>query len=192
MLADNHSSLQVRRPTANARDQILRRAARFEQPSLTEFIQLVDKEAQSLDVDSFGMLRGERIRLRRSRPRLLRQRADAGESAAVLTRLHGAPMYLTSVAGGATSRAGRRAEGRAGGRRAQAQAGCVESAIRAGPAERCTAGGVQDRIAGSAYKPDKNSLEYKALDAAATAANTNAVASACPRGWNSFDTTTIT
>ena len=138
VMADNDTSLQVEAPHGK-RSKIQSSAVmlRFEQPALAEFMPLVEKEAHALDVDFLWECCGENDFTF----------ADLGrdyyghvptpvESAAVLTRLHGAPMYFYKRGKGRYKAAPQEALKVAGRRRAQAPAGCVESALCAGAAKR--------------------------------------------------------
>ena len=172
VLADNDTSLQVEAPHGK-RSKIKSSAVmlRFEQPSLTEFIQLVDKEAKSLDVDFLWECCGENEFAF----------ADLGrdyygnvptpvQSAAVLTRLHGAPMYFYKRGKGRYKAAPQDAlkAALAGAERKRQQdtlkAQYVQ-ALQKGEMPAAFTPMLQDLL----YKPDKNSLEYKALDSVATA-----------------------
>jgi exoribonuclease II len=172
VMADNDTSLQVE-AVHGKRSKIKSSAVmlRFEQPSLSEFMPLVDKEAQSLDVDFLWECCGENEFAF----------ADLGhdyyghaptpvESAAVLTRLHGAPMYFYKRGKGRYKAAPQDAlkAALAGAERNRQQealkAQYVES-LQRGKLPEAFEAVLQDLI----YQPDKNSLEYKALDAAASA-----------------------
>lgn len=173
VLADNATSLQVEAPHGK-RSKIKSAAVmlRFEQPSLTEFIPLVDKEAQSLDVDFLWECCGQNEFAFTDLGRDYYGRAPTPvESAAVLTRLHGAPMYFYKRGKGRYKAAPEDAlkAALAGAERKRQQdalkAQYVQS-LQKGELPEAFKPMLQDLL----YKPDKNSLEYKALDAAATAA----------------------
>lgn len=173
MLSDNGSSLQVEAPHGK-RSKIKSSAVmlRFEQPSMSEFLQLVDKEAQSLDLNFLWEYCGESEFAFADLGREYYGHAPtAVESAAVLTRLHGAPMYFYKRGKGRYKAAPEDAlkAALAGAERKRRQdelkAQYVQS-LQKGELPEAFKSVLQDLL----YKPDKNSLEYKALDAAATAA----------------------
>ncbi len=173
VLADNDTSLQVEAPHGK-RSKIKSAAVmlRFEQPSLTEFMQSVDKETQSLDVDFLWECCGENEFAFADLGRDYYGHAPTPiESAAVLTRLHGAPMYFYKRGKGRYKAAPEEAlkAALAGAERKRQQdalkAQYVQS-LQKGELPEAFKPILQDLL----YKPDKNSLEYKALDAAATAA----------------------
>lgn len=173
VMADNDTSLQVEAPHGK-RSKIKSSAVmlRFEQPALAEFMPLVEKEAHVLDVDFLWECCGENDFTF----------ADLGrdyyghvptpvESAAVLTRLHGAPMYFYKRGKGRYKAAPREAlkAALAGAERKRQQDALkvhYAQALQKGELPEAFKAMLQDLL----YKPDKNSLEYKALDAAATAA----------------------
>ena len=173
VMADNDTSLQVEAPHGK-RSKIKSSAVmlRFEQPSLTEFMLLVDKEAQSLDVDFLWECCGENDFAF----------ADLGhdyyghaptpvESAAVLTRLHSAPMYFYKRGKGRYKAAPQEAlkaalAGAERKRQQEALKALYAQSLQKGELPEAFKSMLQELI----YKPDKNSLEYKALDAAAAAA----------------------
>ena len=173
VMADNDTSLQVEAPHGK-RSKIKSSAVmlRFEQPALAEFMPLVEKEAHALDVDFLWECCGENDFTF----------ADLGrdyyghvptpvESAAVLTRLHGAPMYFYKRGKGRYKAAPQEAlkAALAGAERKRQQDALkvhYAQALQKGELPDAFKAMLQDLL----YKPDKNSLEYKALDAAATAA----------------------
>ena len=173
VMADNDTSLQVEAPHGK-RSKIKSSAVmlRFEQPALAEFMPLVEKEAHALDVDFLWECCGENDFTF----------ADLGrdyyghvptpvESAAVLTRLHGAPMYFYKRGKGRYKAAPQEAlkAALAGAERKRQQDALkvhYAQALQKGELPEAFKAMLQDLL----YKPDKNSLEYKALDAAATAA----------------------
>ncbi len=173
VLADNDTSLQVEAPHGK-RSKIKSAAVmlRFEQPSLTEFIQLVDKEAQSLDVDFLWECCGESEFTFADLGRDYYGHAPTPvESAAVLTRLHGAPMYFYKRGKGRYKAAPEVAlKAAVAGTERKRQQDALKAqyvqALQKGELPEAFKTVLQDLL----YKPDKNSLEYKALDAAATAA----------------------
>ena len=172
VMADNDTSLQVEAPHGK-RSKIKSSAVmlRFEQPSLTEFMPLVDKESQSLDVDFLWECCGENEFAFTDLGRDYYGHAPtAVEAAAVLTRLHSAPMYFYKRGKGRYKAAPQEAlkAALAGAERKRQQESLkvhYAQALQKGELPEAFKPMLQDLI----YKPDKNSLEYKALDAAATA-----------------------
>jgi exoribonuclease II len=172
VMADNDTSLQVEAPHGK-RSKIKSSAVmlRFEQPSLTEFMPLVDKESQSLDVDFLWECCGENEFAFTDLGRDYYGHAPtAVEAAAVLTRLHSAPMYFYKRGKGRYKAAPQEAlkAALAGTERKRQQESLkvhYAQALQKGELPEAFKPMLQDLI----YKPDKNSLEYKALDAAATA-----------------------
>ncbi len=173
VMADNDTSLQVEAPHGK-RSKIKSSAVmlRFEQPSLAEFMPLVEKEAHSLDVDFLWECCGENdftfVDLGRD---YYGHVPTPVESAAVLTRLHGAPMYFYKRGKGRYKAAPQEAlkAALAGAERKRLQDALkvhYAQALQKGELPEAFKAMLQDLL----YKPDKNSLEYKALDAAATAA----------------------
>ncbi len=173
VMADNDTSLQVEAPHGK-RSKIKSSAVmlRFEQPSLAEFMPLVEKEAHSLDVDFLWECCGENdftfVDLGRD---YYGHVPTPVESAAVLTRLHGAPMYFYKRGKGRYKAAPQEAlkAALAGAERKRQQDALkvhYAQALQKGELPEAFKAMLQDLL----YKPDKNSLEYKALDAAATAA----------------------
>ena len=173
VMADNDTSLQVEAPHGK-RSKIKSSAVmlRFEQPSLTEFMPLVDKESQSLDVDFLWECCGENEFAFADLGRDYYGHAPTPvESAAVLTRLHSAPMYFYKRGKGRYKAAPQEAlkAALAGAERKRQQ-----DALKAQYAQSLQKGELPEAfkplLQALIYKPDKNSLEYKALDAAAIAA----------------------
>ena len=173
VMADNDTSLQVEAPHGK-RSKIKSSAVmlRFDQPSLTEFMPLVDKESQSLDVDFLWECCGENEFAFADLGRDYYGHAPtAVESAAVLTRLHSAPMYFYKRGKGRYKAAPEDAlkaalAGTERKRQQEALKAQYAQALQKGELPEAFKPVLQDLI----YKPDKNSLEYKALDAAAAAA----------------------
>ena len=172
VMSDNDTSLQVEAPHGK-RSKIKSSAVmlRFEQPSLSEFMPLVDKESQSLDVDFLWECCGENEFAFADLGRDYYGHAPtAVEAAAVLTRLHSAPMYFYKRGKGRYKAAPQEAlkAALAGAERKRQQESLkvhYAQALQKGELPEAFKSMLLDLI----YKPDKNSLEYKALDAAATA-----------------------
>ena len=173
VLADNDTSLQVEAPHGK-RSKIKSAAVmlRFEQPSLSEFLPLVEKEAQLLDVDFLWECCGENEFAFGDLGRdYYGHTPTPVESAAVLTRLHGAPMYFYKRGKGRYKAAPHEAlkAALAGAERKRQQETVKANyaqALQKGELPEAFKAVLQELL----YKPDKNSLEYKALDAAAAAA----------------------
>ena len=173
VMADNDTSLQVEAPHGK-RSKIKSAAVmlRFEQPSLTEFMPLVDKESQSLDVDFLWECCGENEFAFADLGRDYYGHAPTPvESAAVLTRLHSAPMYFYKRGKGRYKAAPQEAlkaalAGAERKRQQEALKALYAQSLQKGELPEAFKPILRDLI----YKPDKNSLEFKALDAAATAA----------------------
>ena len=173
VMADNDTSLQVEAPHGK-RSKIKSSAVmlRFEQPSLAEFMPLVEKEARSLDVDFLWEYCGENEFAFADLGREYYGHVPTPvESAAVLTRLHGAPMYFYKRGKGRYKAAPQEAlkAALAGAERKRQQDALkvhYAQVLQKGELPEAFKAMLQDLL----YKPDKNSLEYKALDAAATAA----------------------
>jgi exoribonuclease-2 len=109
-------------------------------------------------------------RVRRARRRLLRPRADAAGAAAVVLRLHASPVYFYKRGKGRyLSRRGKPARGARGlerKRRQQEQVDAWAADLEAGriPPE------IAEKLDTLLFKPDKTSLEWRALDQAASQA----------------------
>jgi exoribonuclease II len=173
VLADNDTSLQVEAPHGK-RSKIKAAAVmlRFEQPSLSEFTPLVEKEARELDVDFLWQCCSDsEFNFSDLGREYYGHTPTAVESAAVLTRLHAAPMYFYKRGKGRYKAAPEEAlkAALAGAERKRQQDGVktqYAQALQKGELPDAFKAMLQELL----YKPDKNSLEYKALDAAATAA----------------------
>jgi len=172
VLADNDASLQVeaphgRRTKVKAGTVLLR----FEQPPLANFMTDAQKLADEIDVDFLWQCCGQD---EFSHEGLAREYfghpPGPVESAGVLLRLHGAPMYFYK-------------KGR--GRYKAAPEDALKAALASVEKKRQQAlkkdeyvakltagqlpGEFRERLAQLLYRPDKNSLEWKALDAACEA-----------------------
>jgi exoribonuclease II len=173
IMADNDTSLQIE--AAHGKRSKIKSSAvmlRFEQPSLSEFMPLVEKESQSLDIDFLWECCGENDFAFADLGRDYYGHAPTPvEAAAVLTRLHAAPMYFYKRGKGRYKAAPEEAlkAALAGAERKRQQETLkvqyVES-LQRGELPETFKPLLRDLI----YKPDKNSLEYKAIDAAASAA----------------------
>ncbi|ONC09392.1 ribonuclease catalytic domain-containing protein [Burkholderia pseudomallei] len=156
-----------RRAKVRAKDVLIE----FEKPAAGELMQQADEAAQQIDLDflwecapakefAYAALADEYFG------------ASYGpvERAALVLRLHGAPVYFRRKGRGQYQRAPEEQlkMALAGLERKRQQA-----LVQAGYEEELKAGRLPDAFAGKALglltKPDKNSIEYKALDAAALA-----------------------
>ncbi len=172
IMTDNDTSLQVEAPHGK-RSKIKSSAVmlRFEQPSLTEFMPLVDKESLSLDVNFLWECCSENDFAFADLARDYYGHAPTPvEAAAVLSRLHAAPMYFYKRGKGRYKAAPEDAlkaalAGTERKRQQEALKGEYVLALQRGELPEAFKPLLRDLI----YKPDKNSLEYKAIDAAAAA-----------------------
>lgn len=172
VLADNDTSLQVEAPHGR-RSKVKAGAVlfRFEQPPLANFMDGAQKLAGEIDVDFLWQCCGE---AEFSYDGLAREYFGHApgpvESAGVLLRLHGAPMYFYK-------------KGR--GRYKAAPEDALKAALASVERKRQQAlkkdeyvakltalqlpDGFRAQLAQLLYRPDKNALEWKALDAACQA-----------------------
>ena len=172
VLADNDTSLQVEAPHGR-RSKVKAGAVlfRFEQPPLANFMDGAQKLADEIDVDFLWQCCGE---AEFSYDGLAREyfghAPGPAESAGVLLRLHGAPMYFYK-------------KGR--GRYKAAPEDALKAALASVEKKRQQAlkkddyvakltalqlpDGFRAQLPQLLYKPDKNALEWKALDAACQA-----------------------
>lgn len=172
VMADNDTSLQVEAPHGK-RSKVKASAVllRFDAPPLSEFMAAAERMADEIDVDflweccsqeefDYAMLARE----------YFGHAPGALESAAVLIRLHGAPMYFYKKGRGRYKAA---PEASLKAALAGLERKKREAALRLEYVAALTAGQMPPAMLPLAktllYKPDKNSLEYKALDEAATA-----------------------
>lgn len=178
VLADNDTSLQVEAPHGK-RSKIKSSAVllRFESPSHTEFLAQAQAQADAIDIDFLWQCCGSEEFSSDTLAREYYGHAPAAaESAGVLMRLHGAPMYFYKKGRGrykaAPEEALRAALASVERKRLQvlAKAGYIDE-LAAGRLPAAY-GPLLDSLL---YKPDKNSIEWKALEEASSAAKVTPV-----------------
>ena len=169
ILADHNTSLQVEAPHGK-RSKVKSSAVlfRFDAPSIAGFMEAAQKAASEIDVDFLWQCCGE---AEFSYDTLAREyygrAAQPIEAAAVLLRLHGAPMYFYKKARGHYKAAPEAAlkAALAGIERKKQQALAKQSYI-----EQLTASRLPTEFAPVLnkllYRPDRNSIEWKALEEA--------------------------
>jgi exoribonuclease-2 len=170
VLADNAASLQVEAPHGK-RSKIKTASVllRFEQPALSAFMDEAQRTAEEIDVDFMWQCCGsDEFDAQALGREYFGHAPNALEAAGLLLRLHGAPMYFYK-------------KGR--GRYKAAPADALKAALASVEKKRLLAEQKQAYIDALAagrlpaafaplqatllYAPDKNSLEWKALEAAA-------------------------
>ena len=173
ILADNDTSLQIEAPHGK-RSKVKSSAVmlRFERPALGEFMAQAQRAADDIDIDFLWQCCGEaEFEVAALAREYFGREPSALESAAALLRLHGAPMYFYKKGRGRYKAAPETAlkAALAGMERRRLQAEQKQHII-----DELAAGRMPDALRPHLktllYKPDKNSIEYKALDEAATAA----------------------
>ena len=173
VLADNDTSLQVEAPHGK-RSKVKAAAVllRFESPAHAAFMSGAQAQADAIDIDFLWQCCGADEFSYESLAREYHGHApDALESAGVLMRLHGAPMYFYKKGRGrykaAPEEALKAALASVERKKLQAQAKAVY-------VEDLTASRLPEAfrplLDALLYKPDKNSIEWKALEEAAAAA----------------------
>jgi len=172
ILADNDTSLQVEAPHGK-RSKVKASAVllRFERPSLADFMADAQRAADDIDVDFLWQCCGEpEFEYTALAREYFGHEPNPLEAAAALIRLHGAPMYFYKKGRGrykAAPEAALRA----------ALAGIERRRLQAEQKQRymdeLAAGRMPEpllpQLKTLLYKPDKNSIEYKALEEAAAA-----------------------
>lgn len=174
ILADNDTSLQVEAPHGK-RSKVKSSAVllRFEQPALGDFLQQAQHAADDIDVDFLWQCCGEpefeHAALARD---YFGHEPSALESAAALLRLHGAPMYFYKKGRGRYKAAPESAlkAALAGVERRRREAEQKQHYIAELAAGRMPEA-LLPQLKTLLYKPDRNSIEFKALDEAAGAAH---------------------
>lgn len=173
VLADNDTSLQVEAPHGK-RSKVKSSAVllRFEAPGHTAFMAEAQREADAIDVDFLWQCCGaEEFGYEALASEYYGHPPSAAESAAVLMRLHGAPMYFYKKGRGryraAPEDALKAALASVERKRLQAEA---KAAYVAELAERRLPGAFRPLLDQLLYKPDRNGIEWKALEEAAAAA----------------------
>lgn len=169
ILADNDTSLQVEAPHGK-RSKVKTSAVllRFEQPALSAFMDSAQKSADDIDVDFLWQCCGaDEFDFEKIGREYFGHAPNALEAAGLLLRLHGAPMYFYK---------------KGKGRYKAAPEASLKAALASVEKKRLLAEQKQtyidDLAAGRLpasfkpllsqllYAPDKNSLEWKALEAA--------------------------
>lgn len=156
-----------RRAKVRAKDVLIE----FEKPAAGELMQQADEAAQQIDLDFlWECAPAEEFAYAALADEYFGASYGPVERAALVLRLHGAPVYFRRKGRGQYQRAPEEQlkMALAGFERKRQQA-----LVQAGYEEELKAGRLPDAFAGKALglltKPDKNSIEYKALDAAALA-----------------------
>ncbi|CAJ5391314.1 ribonuclease catalytic domain-containing protein [Burkholderia pseudomallei] len=156
-----------RRAKVRAKDVLIE----FEEPAAGELMQQADEAAQQIDLDFlWECAPAEEFAYAALADEYFGASYGPVERAALVLRLHGAPVYFRRKGRGQYQRAPEEQlkMALAGLERKRQQA-----LVQAGYEEELKAGRLPDAFAGKALglltKPDKNSIEYKALDAAALA-----------------------
>ena len=169
ILADNDTSLQVEAPHGK-RSKVKTSAVllRFEQPALSAFMDAAQKSADDIDVDFLWQCCGaDEFDFEKIGREYFGHAPNALEAAGLLLRLHGAPMYFYK---------------KGKGRYKAAPEASLKAALASVEKKRLLAeqkqAYIDDLAAGRLpasfkpllsqllYAPDKNSLEWKALEAA--------------------------
>jgi exoribonuclease-2 len=175
VLADNNTSLQVEAPHGK-RSKVKASVVlfRFEAPPLTGFMDAAQKVAAEIDIEFLWQCCGE---AEFSYDALAREyfghAPDAVEAAGVLLRLHGAPMYFYKKGHGRYKAAPKEAltAALAGIERRKQQALTKQSYIGQLTASRLPPE-FTPVLNNLLYRPDKNSMEWKALEEASAALKT--------------------
>src|SRR5574340_1078424 len=169
VLADNTTSLQVEAPHGR-RSKIKAGAVvlKFEQPPLAEFMAQAEEIAQELDVDFLWQCCGpEEFSFTGLARDYFGREPAAVEAAAVLLRLHAAPMYFYKKGKGNYRAAPEDAlkAALAGAERKRLQAQRLAEYV-AQLADFTLPEAFVPLLPALLYQPDKNSLEFKALEQA--------------------------
>jgi exoribonuclease-2 len=173
ILADNDTSLQIAAPHGK-RSKVKASAVllRFERPALGEFMADAQRAADEIDIDFLWQCCAEpEFEVAALAREYYGREPSALESAAALLRLHGAPMYFYKKGRGrykAAPAASLKAA-LAGMERRKLQAEQKQHYI-----DELSAGRMPEALLPQLktllYKPDKNTIEFKALEEAAGAA----------------------
>jgi exoribonuclease-2 len=173
VLADNDSSLQVEAPHGK-RSKVKASAVllRFASPAHTAFMATAQQEAEAIDIDFLWQCcGGDEFGYEGLAAEYYGHAPSAVEAAAVLMRLHGAPMYFYKKGRGRYKAAPEESlkAALASVERKRLQALVREAHVAELAAGRMPAAfrPILDQLL---YKPDRNSVEWKALDEAAAAA----------------------
>ncbi|MBM3367524.1 MAG: RNB domain-containing ribonuclease [Betaproteobacteria bacterium] len=173
VLADNDTSLQVEAPHGK-RSKVKASAVllRFSSPSHTVFMAAAQQEADAIDIDFLWQCCGtDEFGYEGLAADYFGHAPSAVEAAAVLMRLHGAPMYFYKKGRGryraAPEDALQAALASVERKRLQALAKDAHVAELAAGRMPAAFGPLLDQLL---YKPDRNSIEWKALEEAAEVA----------------------
>lgn len=173
VMADNDTSLQVEAPHGK-RSKVKSSAVllRFESPAHTVFMAEAQREADAIDVDFLWQCCGaEEFGYEGLAAEYFGHAPSAVESAAVLMRLHGAPMYFYKKGRGryraAPEDALKAALASVERKRLQAEAKAAYVAELSAQKLPQAFMPLLDQLL---YKPDRNGIEWKALEEAAAAA----------------------
>lgn len=175
VLADNASSLQVEAPHGKrSKIKSTNVLLRFERPTAGELLQGAERQADEIDVDFLWQCcPPQEFDYTSLGTDYFGHAPTAVESAALLIKLHGAPMYFYKKGKGRYKAAPADALKAA---LASVERKRKQEEAKATFVERLSAGILPDEFRGLVstllYDPDKNSLEYKALDAACAAQKT--------------------
>ncbi len=172
ILADNDTSLQIEAPHGK-RSKVKASAVllRFERPALGDFMNEAQRAADEIDIDFLWQCCGEpEFETAALAREYFGHEPSALESAAALLRLHGAPMYFYKKGRGRYKAAPEAAlkAALAGMERRRQQAEQKQHYV-----DELFAGRMPEALVPQLktlfYKPDKNSIEYKALEEAGAA-----------------------
>ena len=173
VLADNDTSLQVEAPHGKrSKVKVSAVLLRFEVPAHTVFMQEAQAHADAIDIDFLWQCCGaDEFAYDVLAREYYGHAPGAFESAGVLMRLHGAPMYFYKKGRGrykaAPEEALKAALASVERKKLQAQAKAVYmEALAAGRLPEA----FRSQLDVLLYKPDKNSIEWKALEEASAAA----------------------
>ncbi|AHI74326.1 ribonuclease catalytic domain-containing protein [Burkholderia thailandensis] len=156
-----------RRAKVRAKDVLIE----FEKPAAGELMQQADEAAQQIDLDFlWECAPAEEFAYATLADEYFGASYGPVERAALVLRLHGAPVYFRRKGRGQYQRAPEEQLKMA---LAALERKRQQALVQAGYEEELKAGRLPDAFAGKALglltRPDKNSIEYKALDAAALA-----------------------
>lgn len=173
VLADNDTSLQVEAPHGK-RSKVKASAVllRFESPAHTAFMGGVQQQADAIDIDFLWQCCGaDEFGFDTLAREYYGKAPDAVQSAAVLTRLHGAPMYFYKKGRGRYKAAPEESLKAA---LASVERKRLQALAKSAYVDELAAGRMpaafQPLLDTLLYKPDKNSIEWKALEEASAAA----------------------
>jgi len=173
VLADNDTSLQVEAPHGK-RSKVKASAVllRFASPAHTTFMSSAQAQADAIDIDFLWQCCGaDEFGYDTLAREYYGHAPDAMESGAVLMRLHGAPMYFYKKGRGRYKAAPEDALKAA---LASVERKRLQAVAKAAYIDEMAAGRLPETfrplLDTLLYKPDKNSIEWKALDEASAAA----------------------